>query len=221
MRHDDTLGAVDDERALLGHEREVAHEHGLGLDLTGEVVHELGLDVQRGGVGLAALLALVDGVLLGLEERAREAELHGLAEVFDRGDLLEDLIEAGVLGKVGATLLLAFGDTRLPRVVADQPVEALGLQREQIGNREVVRNFGERESRCSATVLGCGGGCVARSSQGNNLRGPRRVSVLGLLLVELARPSYRTLRRDVHRGSGVMLLTLRTKKILQREPTAI
>jgi hypothetical protein len=31
------------------------------------VVHELGLDVERGGVGLAALLALLDGVLLGLE----------------------------------------------------------------------------------------------------------------------------------------------------------
>ena len=95
LRHDDTLGAVDDERALAGHEREVAHEDGLGLDLTGLVVHELGLDVERGRVGLAALLALVDGVLLGLEIGVRERELHRLAQVLDRRDLLEDLLETG------------------------------------------------------------------------------------------------------------------------------
>ena len=63
LRDDDALGAVDDEGALGGHQREVAHEDGLGLDLTGEVVHELGVDVERGGVGLALLLALVDRVL--------------------------------------------------------------------------------------------------------------------------------------------------------------
>ena len=33
LRHDDALGAVDDERALLGHHREVAHEDRLLLDL--------------------------------------------------------------------------------------------------------------------------------------------------------------------------------------------
>src|SRR5690606_14766035 len=45
---DDALRAVDDEGALLGHEREVAHEDRLGLDLAREVVHELGVHVQRG-----------------------------------------------------------------------------------------------------------------------------------------------------------------------------
>src|SRR5207249_2346055 len=38
------LGPVDDERALLRHHREVAHEHRLALDLTGVVVDELGGD---------------------------------------------------------------------------------------------------------------------------------------------------------------------------------
>ena len=33
LADDDALGAVDDERALLGHEREVAHVHALALDL--------------------------------------------------------------------------------------------------------------------------------------------------------------------------------------------
>src|SRR5690606_1816812 len=50
LRNDGALGAVDDERALAGLQREVAHEDRLGLDLTGLVVHELGLDVQRGVV---------------------------------------------------------------------------------------------------------------------------------------------------------------------------
>ena len=115
LRHDDTLGAVDDERALAGLEREVAHEDRLGLDLTGLVVHELGLDVERGGVRLAALLALLDRVLLGLEVRVRERELHRLAQVLDRRDLLEDLLEAADLGHVGAADALRLGDARLPR----------------------------------------------------------------------------------------------------------
>ncbi len=114
LRDDDTLGAVDDERALAGLEREVAHEDRLGLDLTGLVVHELGLDVERGGVGLAALLALLDRVLLGLEIRVRERELHRLAQVLDRRDLLEDLLEAADLGHVGAADALRLGDARLP-----------------------------------------------------------------------------------------------------------
>src|SRR6185312_6675608 len=88
----DTLGAVDDEGALRSHQREVAHEHRLGLDLTREVVHELGLDVEGSREGLALLLALVDRVLLLLEERVRERELHRLAEVLDGRDLFEDLL---------------------------------------------------------------------------------------------------------------------------------
>ena len=35
LRHDDALGAVDDERAAVGHHGEVAHEDRLLLDLTG------------------------------------------------------------------------------------------------------------------------------------------------------------------------------------------
>ena len=174
LRHDDTLGAVDDERALAGLQREVAHEDRLGLDLTGEVVHELGLDVQGGGVGLAALLALLDRVLLGLEVGIREAQLHRLAEVFDRRDLLEDLLEAARLGHVGAALSLRLRDASLPGVVRDEPVEGLRLQRQKVGDLERVGDLRERQTRCAAAVLGGGGGigCVARSSQGDYLREP-------------------------------------------------
>ena len=94
---DDPLGAVDDEGAALGHEREVAHEHGLALDLARGGVHELRGDEQRGGVGLVPLLALVDGVLDVLEAVVAERQRHGAAEVLDRRDLLEDLLEAGAV----------------------------------------------------------------------------------------------------------------------------
>ena len=40
LRHDDALGAVDDERAALGHPREVAHEDRLLADLAGLAVDE-------------------------------------------------------------------------------------------------------------------------------------------------------------------------------------
>jgi hypothetical protein len=143
LRHDDALGAVDDEGALVGHEREVAHEDRLGLDLAGHVVHELGVDVQRRGVGLAALLALVDRVLGLLELGLREAELHRLAEVLDRGDLLEDLVETGGLGNARVARGLGRLDARLPGVVADEPVEALGLQGQEVRHREGVGDLGE------------------------------------------------------------------------------
>ena len=180
LRHDDTLGAVDDEGALGGHEREVAHEDRLRLDLTGEVVHELGVHVERCGEGLALLLALVDRVLRRLELGVRERELHGLAEVLDRGDLLEDLLETGGLGQVLAAGLLRLGDACLPRVVADQPVEALRLESEQVGYGEGVGDLGEREAACTASVLGGGRGRVARSSQVNNLHRPRRAGSLSV-----------------------------------------
>src|SRR5690606_38187595 len=67
LRDNDTLGAVDDEGSLASLQGEVAHEDRLSLDLTGLVVHELGFDIQRSRVGLTALLAVCDRVLLRLE----------------------------------------------------------------------------------------------------------------------------------------------------------
>ncbi len=177
LRDDDALGAVDDERSLAGLQREVAHEDRLGLDLTREVVHELGLDVQRSGVGLATLLALLDRVLLRLEVRVRERQLHRLAEVLDRRDLLEDLAETRDLVDVVAAGLLGLGHPGLPVVVPDEPTEGFGLQSQKVWDRQGVGDLGERKTGSSASVLGGGGcGCVASSSQGNNLREPRRAS---------------------------------------------
>ena len=160
---DDALGAVDDEGALGGHEREVAHEDRLALDLTGVVVGELRGDVERGGVGEVLLLALVDGVLGVVEDRVLERERHGLGEVLDRGDLLEDLLETGLLGDVltlGTTTL----DDGVPLVVADEPVEAVGLEGEELGNLERFGDLRERDAAVAGGVERSGG---RRSQEGS------------------------------------------------------
>jgi hypothetical protein len=139
----DPLGAVDDERALAGHEREVAHEDGLALDLARAVVDELRRDEHRGGVGHVLVLALLDGVLGRLEPVVAEREGHGPGEVLDRGDLLEDLLEARLAGKVLVALLLLRAYPGPPALVAEQPVKGVGLQGEQIRNLERLLDTGE------------------------------------------------------------------------------
>ena len=67
LRNDDALGAVDDERAVLGHQRNFAEEDFLLLDVADGLVAGLRVlvvnrqadgDFQRSGVGHAALFAL-------------------------------------------------------------------------------------------------------------------------------------------------------------------
>ena len=146
LRHDDALGAVDDEGALVGHQREVAHEDRLRLDLAGLVVHELGGDEQRRRVGEVAVLALVDGVLRRLEPVVAEAQRHRALEVLDRADLLEDLLEPGLVRDrlAGGSGLV---DPALPDLVAEQPVEALDLEVEQIRDRQRLGDLGETQPR--------------------------------------------------------------------------
>ena len=89
LRHDDTLGAVDDEGALVGHHREVPHEDRLLLDLAGGGVHEAGAHEDRRGEGHVLLFALLDREL---RRRAQifvvrielQLELERLGEVLDR-----------------------------------------------------------------------------------------------------------------------------------------
>ena len=94
LRHDDALGAVDDERAALGHPREVAHEDRLLADLARLVVDEGDGDGQRARVGEVLLAALVDrrGGLVEVEL----AELHGevAGVVLDRRDVVDRLAQA-------------------------------------------------------------------------------------------------------------------------------
>ena len=120
---DDPLGAVDDERALAGHHREVAHEDGLRLDLAGLAVHELGGDEQRRRVGHVLVPALLLVRLDLVEPRVGEGQREVAGEILDRRDLLENLVQAAGrrLGLAGA-----------PGGAADEPVEGIGLQGEKV-----------------------------------------------------------------------------------------
>src|SRR5437899_5064670 len=118
LRHDDALGAVDHERALVGHPGEVAEEDVLLGDLAGLLVHELDARPQRLAVGQVLRAALLLGVL-GLTEFARdEFQVEVLrGEVLDRADLGEELAESFVA----------------------EPLEALQLRLDQVRAREDLR----------------------------------------------------------------------------------
>ena len=126
LADDDALGAVDDERALLRHDREVAHEHRLLFDLTGVAVHEPGPHEDGRRVGHVLLFALLDGELgrraqvlvVGVE---LQLELKGLGEVLDRADVTEGVGQA----------------------LVQEPVEALALDRDEIGQLQGFDQVGE------------------------------------------------------------------------------
>ena len=69
---------------MRGLQREIAHEHGLGLDFAGVAVFEFSVHIQRRGVGVILLLALLHGVARFFEIRIGEGQAHGLSEVLDR-----------------------------------------------------------------------------------------------------------------------------------------
>jgi hypothetical protein len=103
---DDALGAVDDERAVRGHQRDLAEvdllllhiADRLGAGLVVDIPHDQAddhLDRRREGHATGAALVLV--VLGAVEAVADELERRGLAEVFDREHALEHRLEADVL----------------------------------------------------------------------------------------------------------------------------
>ena len=133
LRHDHSLGTADDEGAVRSLQREISHEHGLGFDFAGVAVLELSVHVQRSGVGVILLLALLHGVARFLEIRIGEGQAHGLSEVLDRGDLLKDLVKTRGVGHGVGAVLQIFLDTLLPALVADEPVKAVSLYTQQVG----------------------------------------------------------------------------------------
>src|SRR5690606_22048066 len=161
---DDTLGAVDDERALGGHEREVAHEHRLALDLTRVVVDELRRDEHRGGVGHVLVLALLFGVLGRLEPMVAERQRHRAREVLDRTDLLEDLFQAGLLRNVLTAGFAGRFDSCTPLLVAEQPVEGLGLQGEEVRD---LKWFLDASEGNAVRTKGVSGGDARGCQQGS------------------------------------------------------
>src|SRR6185295_5690332 len=112
LRDNDALGAVDDEGAVLGHQRNVAEVDLLLLDVADGLDAGLGVLVpdhqpdrhlQRHGVGHAALLALVDVVL--------QLQADGVAA--DVADIATRLIRLAAARTEHLVLPVRIGDERM------------------------------------------------------------------------------------------------------------
>ena len=110
LRDDDPLSAVDDERAVVGHERDVAHVDILLLDVLDRARAGLLVDIEhdeaqrhleRRGVSHAPLPALVDVIFRRLEFVFHEFELRGVGKVGNR----EHRLEYGLQALVGPAAL--------------------------------------------------------------------------------------------------------------------
>ena len=162
LRDDDALGAVDDERAVLRHQRHVAHVDVLLLDIEHRAGFGIGIDLEhdqaqrhahRRGIGDAALAALV-GVVFGLFELVMdEIELGGAGEIADREHRAQRLFEArdiAVLRSRAQELLVALA-LNLDQVrhfrdfvdVAEDLADALGRRRPGFGGRFCLGRHGK------------------------------------------------------------------------------
>ena len=157
LADDHALGAVDDERAVLRHQRHVAHVDVLLLDIQNGAGFRIGIDLEhdqaqrhahRRRIGHAALAALV-GVVFGIFELVMdEIELGGAGEIADREDAAQRLFEArhiAVLRPRAEELLIALA-LHLDEVrhfrdfvdVAEDLADALGCGGPAFGGRSCL-----------------------------------------------------------------------------------
>jgi hypothetical protein len=158
LADDDALGAVDDERTGVRHQRDLAEVDLLLLDvaddtlttLAGVVDHELGRHLDRSGEGGATLAALLDVVLRWFEVVADEDELTRPVEILDGKDAPEDRLEPHLYALV------------LPDVRLQELVVARLLNVDQVGDFDDLLDLAEvlanpevrlnqaRHQRCSS-----------------------------------------------------------------------
>ena len=166
LRDDDALGAVDDERAVVGHQRDVAEEDLLLLGVAHHARARLGVlvvdeeaegDLERHGEGHAALLALGDRVLeLQVDRVAADVALRHPVLVDEAalgaGDRLLVRVVGHDLGAaVGAghaQVLEALQLAALALPVADRVLDEV----ERAGLAEVGEREDAREDRLQALV---------------------------------------------------------------------
>jgi len=147
LADDDALGAVDDEGAVVGHQRHVAHVDGLFLDVAdrpgpGVFIHvpddESKNNLQRGGIGHAALDALLDVVFRLLKLVVHELEPPAPREIIDGENGTKDLLEP----RVGAAV-------RRRRHLQERLV-AGALHVDQVGH---LRDFGDAPEAFADSLL--------------------------------------------------------------------
>ena len=175
LRHDDALGAVDDERPVIGHQRDVAEVDLLLLDVADGLGARLGVLVpdhqadrhlERDRIRHPALEALVD-VVLEVERHAAPTDLvdqatslvtpSALVPVADR---VLDELQRGVLAEVRdredrledglQADVLALGRQR---VHLQEAVVGLLLDLDQVGNRDGRPDLGKVDA-LAVDVLG-------------------------------------------------------------------
>ena len=137
LRDDDALGAVDDEGAALGHEREVAHEDELLLDLARLLVDEAHVDEEGRLIGDVLGAALGNGAGGIAKLMLAERDLHGPRGVLDGRELGEGL------GKS----------------VGHESLERLLLNGDEIGQLHGSRNLAEAHARAQLPLCGLGRLC--------------------------------------------------------------
>ena len=128
---DDALGAVDDKRAACGHEREIAHEDLLFLDLLGLAVAQTHADLQRSGVCGVARLALLLRVFRGL--------IHGI-------------VHEGKLQIAGVVRNGGYALENLPQPLVQKPLIGILLDLEQMRHVLDLFRAGIALSDCSSVL---------------------------------------------------------------------
>ena len=111
LRDDDTLRAVNDEGAVFGHQRQVAHKDVLFLDVfdrprAGILIHlkddQPQRDLQRAGERHIALLAFFNVIFRRFELVFHELQNRRFVEILDREHRLEDTLNAFAVGRLRA-----------------------------------------------------------------------------------------------------------------------
>ena len=140
LRHDDALGAVDDERAVIGHQRHFAEIDLLLADVLDLLLrsrsflvvdHEPHEHAQRRGIREAAELALLD-----VEHRIAEAIAHVLERSVARvADDREHTAERSVQAHLGPV--------RARNVLLQELLIRIDLDRKEVGNLQDARQLPE------------------------------------------------------------------------------
>ncbi len=184
LRHHHALGAVDDERAALGHPREIAHEHRLLADLARLAIDEADRHRQRPRVREVLLTTLIQA---GHRIVERELpELHGQVAgvVLDRRDVVDRLAQPAPLriDKPGKGLLLDVDQVRdIDRLVEtrESTARAGSINSSQDGDSSgSSRATGEVRRTCrghtGATSQDSTGGCGPPGEGRSALTDPAR-----------------------------------------------
>ena len=203
LRDDHAFGAVDNEGAVNGHERHVAHVHILLLDVLDRLCLGLGIDVEhdeaqrhlkRRGIGHAPLTALVDIVFRRFILVLDEFEMSGVGEVLDREHRfehrLQPLICAAALRRVHQQELIIRGLLDLDQVrhlanFLDVPEHLANA----LAARECLRHVAPLSSLARRAWSRCAedpsaglpqGGVGPLRSHSNHTRRPQKLLAAGL-----------------------------------------